>query len=220
VASVQSFTLWHQATIEFTRHDHFIIVCPCHLYIGVVLCTHSVRGEPRFQRNANEEVATTSPPFFSTNHTNRKFFLWKLHKSQPSHPGHSTILLRPKSSSGVCAELHTVAASNNKRVHRLRSLLLLVRTTYIWVLFFACIAFMVNNAFSAMPVERLQHQQAWAKVHNMDVCLKVKHLGDDCWLFTAYSQLVLYISSILLKNFLFQSNFKTILCTSTKETRK
>jgi len=79
----------------------------------------------------------------------------------------------------VCAELHTVAASN-KRVHRLRSLLLLVRTTYIWVLFFACIAFMVNNAFSAMPVERLQHQQAWAKVHNMDVCLTVKHLGDDC----------------------------------------
>jgi len=28
------------------------------LYMGVVLCAHSVRGEPRIQRNASGEVAT------------------------------------------------------------------------------------------------------------------------------------------------------------------
>ena len=37
------------------------------------------------------------------------------------------------------------------------TLLLLLRATYIWVLFFTHIPFMVNHAFNAMPMERLQH---------------------------------------------------------------
>jgi len=41
--------------------------------IWVVLRAHSVRGEPRIQRNASGEVATTSTPF-STNRTDRAFF--------------------------------------------------------------------------------------------------------------------------------------------------
>jgi len=36
------------------------------------------------------------------------------------------------------------------------TLLLLVRTTYIWVLFFAHIPYVVNRAFSATLVEWLQ----------------------------------------------------------------
>jgi len=36
------------------------------------------------------------------------------------------------------------------------TLSLLVRTTYIWVLFFALIPFVVNHTFSATPAERLQ----------------------------------------------------------------
>ena len=32
-ASAQSFALWQQATIEFTRHDHSIIACSRHIYI-------------------------------------------------------------------------------------------------------------------------------------------------------------------------------------------
>jgi len=36
------------------------------------------------------------------------------------------------------------------------TLLLLVRATYIWVLFFAHIPFVVNRAFNAAPPERLQ----------------------------------------------------------------
>ena len=84
-----------------------------HIYMWVVLHTHPIRGESHIQRNANWEVATTSP-LFTTNHANRTFFLWRLHLTRPSHPGYSTILLRSESSSGKCAKLHTVAASNNR----------------------------------------------------------------------------------------------------------
>ena len=40
--------------------------------------------------------------------------------------------------------------------HAMIILLLLVRATYIWVLFFALIPFVVNHTFNAMPTERLQ----------------------------------------------------------------
>jgi len=40
-------------------HDHSIIACSRHIYMGVVLRAHPVRGESHIQRNANREVATT-----------------------------------------------------------------------------------------------------------------------------------------------------------------
>jgi len=57
-ACALSFTLWQQATIEITRRDHSIIACSRHIYMGVVLRAHPVRGESHIQRNANQEVAT------------------------------------------------------------------------------------------------------------------------------------------------------------------
>jgi len=57
-ASAQSFTLWQQATIEITCHDHSIIACSRHIYMGVILPAHPVRGESHIQCNANWEVAT------------------------------------------------------------------------------------------------------------------------------------------------------------------
>ena len=54
----QSFTLWQQATIEITWQDHFIIASSRHIYMGVILHAHPVRGESHIQRNANGEVAT------------------------------------------------------------------------------------------------------------------------------------------------------------------
>jgi len=68
------------------------------------------------------------------------------------------LLLRSESPSGMCAKLRNVATSNS-RDYPMRSLLLLllVCTTYIWVLFFAHIPFVVNRAFNATPAERLQH---------------------------------------------------------------
>ena len=66
------------------------------------------------------------PLLYTTNRTDRTFFLWRFHTSWPSHPGHSTILLRPESPSGMCAKLPTVAASNN-RVHAPQSISVYVR---------------------------------------------------------------------------------------------
>jgi len=43
---------------EITRRNHSIISYSCHLYMGVVLRAHPVRGESYTQRNANGEVAT------------------------------------------------------------------------------------------------------------------------------------------------------------------
>ena len=34
------------------------------------------------------------PLLFTTNHTDRTFFLWRLNSARPSHPGHSTLLLQ------------------------------------------------------------------------------------------------------------------------------
>jgi len=95
-------------------------------------------------------------------------------------------LLLSESPSGKCAKLHTVAASNN-RDHKITfvvtivstincslasrgswevahqdhsigsTLLLLVRATYIWVLFFMHISFAVNRTFNVTPTEMLQH---------------------------------------------------------------
>ena len=68
MASVQSFTLWQQATTEIAWQDHSIIACSRHMYMGVILCAHPVRGESHMQRNASGEVATTPPPFYNEPH--------------------------------------------------------------------------------------------------------------------------------------------------------
>jgi len=73
-ACAQNFTLWQQATIEFMRHNRSIIACSCRIYMGVVLCTHSVRGEQCIQRNTNREVAITSPPFYNEPHRSHVLF--------------------------------------------------------------------------------------------------------------------------------------------------
>jgi len=93
-------------------------------------------------------------------------------------------LLRSEIPSGMCAKLRTVAASNNRdharnlssrmlvikfnrshvnigRATTSQSLfLLLARATYIMVLFFMHIPFVVNHTINATPLQRLQqHQQ-------------------------------------------------------------
>jgi len=57
-ACAQSFTLWQQATIEITCHDHSIVACSRHLHMGGILRAHPFRGESHIQPNANREVAT------------------------------------------------------------------------------------------------------------------------------------------------------------------
>jgi len=54
------------------------------------------------------------PLLFSTNHTDRTFFVWRLNSAWPSHPGYSTTFLWSEIPSGMFAKLRTVAASNNR----------------------------------------------------------------------------------------------------------
>ena len=64
---------------------------------------------------------------------------------------------RPEIPSGMCAKLRTMAASNNREHASQSLLLLLARTTYIMVLFFTHIPFVVNHTINATPPESLQH---------------------------------------------------------------
>jgi len=57
-ACAQSFTLWKQATTEFTRQYHSITAGLRHVYMGVVLRAYPVRGESHIQRNASGEFTT------------------------------------------------------------------------------------------------------------------------------------------------------------------
>jgi len=97
------------------------------------------------------------PLHFATNRTGRTFFVWRLNSARPSHPSHSTILLRSEIASGICAKLRTVAASNN-RVHMPWSLYYCLFAPHIcMVLFFTHIPFVVNHTINATPPETLQH---------------------------------------------------------------
>ena len=95
------------------------------------------------------------PLLFTTNRTDRTFFVWRLNSARPSHPDHSTILLRSEIPSGICAKLRTVAASNN-RVHMPWSLYHCLFAPHLYmVLFFTHIPFVVNHTMNATPPERL-----------------------------------------------------------------
>ena len=86
------------------------------------------------------------PLLFTTNCNDCTFFLWRLHMAQPPHPGHSIILLRSKILSGMCAKLHTVAASNNRvRMPWWLLYYCLFKPHICMVLFFVNIPFVVNQ---------------------------------------------------------------------------
>ena len=104
------------------------------------------------------------PLFVTTNRSDCTCFLWRLHLVRPSHPDHSTTLLRSENLSGMCAQLCTVAANNN-RVHPPRSLhLLLVRSTHIW-----CCSSRTSRLWwiaHSTPAERLQQfQMLWSQMN-------------------------------------------------------
>ena len=57
--------------VHVSKSLYYCLFAP-HIYMGVVFRAHPVRGESHIQRNANREVATTSP-FYSEQH--RSHFL-------------------------------------------------------------------------------------------------------------------------------------------------
>jgi len=84
-ASAQSSTLWQQAIIEITCHDHSIklvratytcgVVLRATYTCGVVLRAHPICGESHIQCYASGYVATTSPPFHKEQHRSHILFV-------------------------------------------------------------------------------------------------------------------------------------------------
>jgi len=118
--------------------------------MGVILHAHPVRGESHIQRNANREVATTSPPFFNKPHRSHVLFV----KSAPgttftSWSQHLFVVIgKPE------RQVRKASHCGSKQQYRIPdeiTLLLFVRAAYIWVLFFAHIPFVVNCIFKTMP---------------------------------------------------------------------
>jgi len=116
-----------------TRSLYYCLFTP-HICI-FVLRAHPVRGESHNQRNTPERLQQ-HPLLFTTNHTDRTFFVGRLNSARPPHPGHSTILLRSEILSSMCAKLRTVAASNN-RDHLTRSLYYCLFTPHIYIYLFS-----------------------------------------------------------------------------------
>jgi len=121
------------------------------------------------------------PLFFTMNHTDRTFFVWRLNSARPPHPGHSTILLRSEISSGMCTKLRTVAASN--RVHMPWSLYYCLFAPRICVvLFFTHMWFVVNHASNAKPQEMLQQyvsdNNVWVnfKQTQLSICMEIRFM--------------------------------------------
>ena len=122
------FWLWLwirvQKMVSLTGVDSIISgPWPSLIQMSAVLSTHSIHGVSVYHafKTASTERLQQHPFLFTMNCTDCRLFLWRLHLAWPSHPGHSTILLRLESLNGKYTKLHTVAASNN-RDHVTRSL--------------------------------------------------------------------------------------------------
>jgi len=114
-----------QASLEVTHQDHSIGITLLFLVrtTYIYFCSSSTcrswwitQSTQHHRRGCNN-----IPSFFTMNHTDCTFFVWRPNLARPLHPGHNTIFLRSEIPSSMCAKLRTVAASNN-RDHLARSL--------------------------------------------------------------------------------------------------
>jgi len=195
-ACAQSYAPWQQATRDHARNlssrTLVIMFNRSHVNIGrattsqsllllLARATHMmVLFFTHIQFVVNHTFNTTPPEMlqqhpllFTTNRTNRTFFVWRLNSTRPSRPGHNTILLRSEILSGMSTKLRTVTASNN-RVHMPWSLYYCLFAPHIcMVLFFTHIPFVVNHTFNATPPERLQEYSALTPINYWMLPLQV-----------------------------------------------
>jgi len=149
----QSFSPWQQATMEIMLAISLTGACSRYVYNGVILHAHPIRGESHNQRNTTGEVATTSPPFYNEPHRSHVLCVKAEFgtTSTPRSQHHFVAIGNP--------EQHVRKASHRgskqQKTACSQSLLLLL-ATYIMVLFFTHIPFVVNHTINATPPERLQ----------------------------------------------------------------
>jgi len=90
-ACAQSFTLWQQATTEIMRQiaPQSLNCCLFTPHIYMLLFFAHIPFVVNHTFNATPLERLQQHP-----RTDRTFFVWRLNSARPSHPGHSTILLR------------------------------------------------------------------------------------------------------------------------------
>jgi len=150
----QSFALWQQATIEIMRRNlSYYCLLALHIYM-VLFFTHIPFVVNQTINATPPERLQQHPLLFTTNRTDRTFFVWRLNSTFTSWSQHHFVAIGNP-------ERHVRRASHRGSKQQQRSpdeitLLLLVRATYIMVLFFTHISFVVNHTINATPPERLQ----------------------------------------------------------------
>jgi len=134
------------------------------------LHTHPLRGESHNHRNTTGEVATTSPPIYNEPHRShvlhiavtapyccdRKSRAAYTQSFAPWQQATIEIMHRNLSSRTLVIMFNHSHVTIGRASTSQSLLLLLARLTYIMVLFFAHIPFVVNHTINATPPERLQ----------------------------------------------------------------
>ena len=106
--------------------------------------------------NTNREVATTSLPFYNEPHRSHILFVKVSHSMTFTSWSQYHFVAIGKHESHVCKASHCGSKHQQSLPNKI-TLLLLVRTTCIWVLFFAHIPFMVKRTFNVMDNGLLFH---------------------------------------------------------------
>ena len=148
---VRKASHWQQATVE-TCHDHSYRLFAPHICGCYSSRTSRSWWITHITRTPNEEVVTTSPSFYNEPHGSHVLFA----KAAPdttftSWSQHHFIAIG-KSEWQVRKALHC-GSKQQQGSHAMITLLLLVRATYMWMLFFAHNPSVVNRILNATPTE-------------------------------------------------------------------
>jgi len=156
VASAQSFALWQQAKTEFMRRNHSRITCSRHGYILLFFAHIPFVVNNTFNATPPERVQQL-PLLFTTNRTDRTFFLWRLLPGTTFASWLQHHFVAIGKARTACAQSFALwQQATIKFMCRNHSIIACSRHVYT-LLFLAHIPFVVNHTFNATPPERLQH---------------------------------------------------------------
>jgi len=129
VASMQSFTLWQQATIKIICCNHFIIASSCHINLGIIFSIHLNHGALHMRCCSDCEVATRSPPFYNVLHCSHVRFV-KVASDIIIIPSINNRFVPIGEHSCHMCKASICDSKQQQRSHAVITLLLLVHTTH------------------------------------------------------------------------------------------
>ena len=139
-----------------------LLVCATYIYC---CSSRTSRSWWITQSTKRQRRIATTPLLFTTNHTDRTFFVWRLNSARPPHPGHSTNLMRSEIPSGMSAKHRTVAAvitiklvaASNNGDHLTRSLYYCLFAPHIHIFVLRAHPVRGESHNQRNATERLQH---------------------------------------------------------------